>query len=428
MKELMKLLSNESVVDDTVTAEEPIKAVETVAEQVLDEGTLLDGTPVDDDKESAIGEMLDHAERARQMADQLSELADKADEILEEDKQHLITEISTEVMQMNYRHIMQNAGLADALVSFESSNKATELNYLSNEARKMANVAMQLENRILDFSPEGKIWSFLRADSKQIAVARGDIETYAEKIGRGSKEMNANKIPLEWGFFENSKEWLVFKDGKAVGDLTQAIIDDLDLCVKSFQTINNNNKIIRQIVGDLKAGKELDKNKLKQLKQPEIVGKHVLGDKMVKADQGEWGRIFGWTPANPPVWLTGLSMVALTPIFAITFIVASQKINLKNAMDKAGTFIDPGKLKKMTESFREAAKILDRDEHADFDTKSIKEEIPAEYRSTLLTMAKQSAKLQGFLYEHIFFLNFHTAKTLRSTQGAWTSIMGNVAV
>lgn len=136
MKDFMLQLSQESA------------DVEEQAKTVLEEGKLQDGTPVSDDKESAIKEMIDHAERARSMARQLNELASKAEEILEEDKEHLVNEISTEAFQMNYRHIMENAGLQDSIVSFESKDKKVELEYLIEETRKMAAKIEELESRI----------------------------------------------------------------------------------------------------------------------------------------------------------------------------------------------------------------------------------------------------------------------------------------
>lgn len=416
MKDLMKQLSLESA--DQVAEK---------AEEVLQTGQLLDGTSVDGNKESAIKEMIEHADRARLMSDQLTELADKADAILEEDNEHLINEISTEAYQMCYRHIMQTAGLSDALVSFESTNKSVEMNYLSTEARKMANVAETLENRILDLSPEGKIWSFIRADSKRMAVARGDIESYGEKIIRRAKDSSISSVPVEWTLLGNAKEWLVFKNGKAVSDLTAAVIEDLELLNKSFETVQQNNKLIRQIVGDVRSGKDLDKNKLKQIKTPEIVGKHILGDKLVKPSSSEISRIFGWTPANPPAWAIGLTFLFLTPLTA-PLIIIGQKINAKNALESSNTHIDPNKVKRMLELFRSAGKILDRDEHADFDLDSIDKEIPGEQKKFLKDIAKQSARTQGFLYEHMFFLTWGMAETMRGLNGSWDLFLGQAQV
>lgn len=412
MRDLLKELSQES---------EEVAA----AEQVLNEGELLDGTPVSNQKESAIKEMMDHAEKARMMSSQLNELADKADEILKEDKVHLVNEIATEAFQMNYRHIMENAGLSDGVVNFESNDKVNELNYLSNEARKMAQVAGALEDRILDFSPEGKIWSFLRADSKRMAVARGDIETYGDKLIRRSKDSSVKKIPVTWTLLGNAKEWLVFKNGKAVNDLTAAIITDLELLIKSFDTVKKNNTIIRQIVADSKAGKAIDPNKMKQVKVPEIVDEHVLGDKHVKQDSGELSRMFGWTPANPPWWAVGLGIM-FGPLGAIALAVG-QKVNAKNAMENSNTHIDVNKIQRMLSLYKEAGRILDRDEHANFDSKEI-DSVPGEQGRFLKTIAKNSGKLQGFMYEHMFFLTWGMAETMRGLDGSWDLFLGEFQV
>lgn len=415
MKNLMKLLSQESSTE------------EQIAEKVLEEGKLLDGTPVDDEKESAITEMLDHADRARQMSRQLNELADKAEEILEEDKEHLINEVSTEALQMCYRHIMERADLGDAVVTFESNDKTIELNYLSNEARKMATVAIELEDRILDLSNEGKIWSFLRADSKRLAAARGDIEQYGDKILREAKLSDLSKIPVEWSLLSNFKEWIIFRNGRAVSDFTQEVIKDLELVLKSFETVQNNNRLIRQMIGDIRSGKEIDPSRMRGLKQPEIIGEHILGDKYVKPSTGEWGRQFGWTPANPSPLMTAL-IVTFTSVFAPFIIVATQKYKTKAALEKAGTKIDGGKIKRMMELFREVGKVLDRDEHADFDTSSIKKELSGDMRRLAMDVAKQSARTQGLLYEHAFLLTLSTAEVLRGLKGEWELFKGMTAV
>lgn len=419
MKDLMKLLSQESAPTYTDADEQ--------ARDVLEKGKLLDGTPISDVKESAIKEMLEHGERARSMARQLNELASKAEEILEEDKEHLISEITTEALQMNYRHIMENAGLEDVAVAFESSDKTIELNYLSNEARKMATVAIELEDRILDLSPEGRIWSFLRADSKRLAVARGDIEQYGSKLLREGKAADISNIPIEWTLLGNLKEWIIFRNGKAVTDFTQEVINDLELVLKSFKTVQDNNTIIRKMIGDVRAGKDVDPARLNGLKRPEIIGEHILADKFVKPSTGEWGRQFGWTPANPSPVMTAL-LVLFTGVFAPFAIVATQKFKTNKALEEAGTKIDGNKIKRMMELFREVGKVLDRDEHADFDTSAIKKELTGDLRRVAMDVAKQSARTQGLLYEHTFLLTISTAEVMRGLKGSWELFKGSAQV
>lgn len=396
-----------------------------VVEKVLEEGKLLDGTPIDEKKESAITEMIEHADRAREMSRQLNELASKAEELLEEDKEHLINEISTEVMQMSYRHIMERAGLSDVVVSFESSDKTLELNHLTEEIRKMASVSDELEARILDMSNEGKIWSFIRKDSKHLASARGNIELYTEKILRDKNVDDINNIRLDWSVIGRAKDWIIFRNGKAVHDLTQEIINDLELILKSFETIQNNNVLLRKIVDDLSEGKEPDPSTLKRLKQPEIIGEHILANKHVKPTTGEWGRVFGWTPSNPSVIATILMPLVLG-IFTPFVIAGIQKYKTDKALKEARTKVDGSKFKKMVSLFREVSKVMDRDEHAVFDTDSIKKQLTGDTRRIALEVAKQSTRIQGLLYEHAFLLTTHTAEVLRGIYGEWELLKGNM--
>lgn len=419
MKDFMLQLSQES------TSEISSTDVDEQARAVLEEGKLQDGTPISDDKESAIKEMIDHGVRARSMARQLNELASKAEEIVEEDKEHLINEITTESFQMNYRHIMENAGLEDAAVSFESKNKLTELNYLSNEARKMAAVCSGLEDRILDFSPEGRIMSFLRADNKVMSTSLGDIKKYGNAIIRSGKLSDVSNIQIEWSLLSDFKEWIVYRNGKAVTDFTQEVIDDCELIMKSFRTIQNNDKIIRQMVGDIRQGKEPNKNIFSGIKQPEIIGKHILGDKFIKPSSGDFFRLFGWTPANPPLWLVGLTALFAGPL-APFVVVASQKILNKKHLEEAGTKIDGNKMKKMIEAIEEVYEVLDRDSHTEFDLKSIKTELSGDARRVAMEAAKQSKRTQMVLYEHAFFLTRSTAEVMRGLHGSWEIFLGQM--
>lgn len=381
---------------------------------------------VSEGKEAAVTELIDHAAQARQLADQLAELADKADDVADTDKQHLLNEVSLEAFQMNYRHLMQTAGLGEAVgVNLESSTSAlSQLQNLSKQARAMSEVAINLESRVLDYSPEGKIWSFFRMDSQRIAKSRGDIETYANRIIRQGRLNDVQKVPVEWTFLSGYKHWIIYRNGKAVSDFAGEVVKDLELVLKSFKTIANNNRAINKIIGDARAGKPINPSDLRGVRQPEIIGEHILGDKYFKPSTGEWSIQVGWTPSNPHPLIAGLALLA-GPIGAAV-IIGTQMVKTKNALESAKTHIDGTKLKRLLELTREVDTVLDRADHTIIDTSKIKAELSGEEARYLVEIGKQSMKTQAALYEHAFFLINGTAEVMRSLHGSWELFIGEM--
>lgn len=293
IKELLKEISQEAQANETpvtvsetdidaanLPAGEEVQVVadpEAAAEDVLQEGELLDGTPVSGEKEESVVQMMGHAEKARDMSRQLTELADKADEILHEDKVHLVNEIATEAFQMNYRHIMEHAELADAVVTFESSNKVSELNYLSNEARKMAILADNLESRIMDFSPEGKILSFFRRDKAKIKRAMDQLA----KLEDPGKEDRAVELKHKKAFL------FLLRDDKVIENLEAEVKKEVEILLQGEKELE---EIVDKVHGLLKAGKPSSDFKPMKMK---IFDEKLLGSKVFSSTDAKAGKSLG---------------------------------------------------------------------------------------------------------------------------------------
>lgn len=314
IKELLKEISQEAQANETpvtvsetdidaanLPAGEEVQVVadpEAAAEDVLQEGELLDGTPVSGEKEESVVEMMGHAEKARDMSRQLTELADKADEILHEDKVHLVNEIATEAFQMNYRHIMEHAELADAVVTFESSNKVSELNYLSNEARKMAILADNLESRIMDFSPEGKILSFFRRDKAKIKRAMDQLAKL-ENPGKEDRtvELKHKKIFL-----------FLMRDDKVIEDLEVEIKKEVEILLRGEKELE---EIVDKVHGLLKAGKPSSDFKPMKMKifDEKLLGSKVFSSTDAKAGKSLGARVAGGAMQGLGAWAAGQHLV-----------------------------------------------------------------------------------------------------------------------
>lgn len=388
IKDLLKELSQES---------EEVAA----AEQVLDEGELLDGTPVSGQKESAIKEMMDHAEKARMMSSQLNELADKADEILKEDKEHLVNEITTEAFQMNYRHIMENAGLLDAVVTFESANKTSELNYLSNEARKMAIVADNLEARILDYSEEGKIWSFFRRDKAKIANSVAALRRVSDPSKRGLTVTAIHK----------SHYVFMARGGRPITNLEAEIKTDVSLLIETETELEKRLSTLRD---NLKNNKAIDSFKPGKLR---ILDQGLLGNKEFQAQESErkvglvrtgFSLLAGIRTGLIAPFLA-LSVITLSPIGIIWhgfWYLAWYKVSDGLYNKESEHVIDLGSFAGIKSELDKLSKILNqsRNERIITEIDSLMKNYSGEDKEDYKQAVKDAVKMDSLIYEHAFFI------------------------
>lgn len=375
-------------------------AEEQVAEKVLDSGELLDGTPVDAEKKSEILEMLEHADKARAMSRQLNELADKADELLREDKVHLINEISTEAMQMNYRHIMENAGLSEGVVSFESSDKAQELHYLGDEARKMSTVADALEDRILDFSPEGKIISFLRGDKIKIKAAMGSLRRLDDPT---KKDVNVSAA------HKNHYKFL-FRNGQPIKDLAAEIKREVGILEEAEKELGDLMVTVRDMMKAGKPASDFKPVKMKIFDEKLLGNKHFhyqKGDAKVGLARTASGIALGaWVGSNVP------SIIAMSAISPVTSLIAGGIAfgmykgadSLYNKTDQH--VISFGDFSSIRKDLEKLLRLLDHDRHEKLITEmngylqSLSGDDKKQYKSLISAFVN----VGELIYNHSFFV------------------------
>lgn len=123
--------------------ETPYEVDETVGDLI--EASQAPVQPVD---------MLDHAEKAREIADQLDELADKAEELADEDQQY--SSASLESLTREYGIVTRMFDLTYAPQSFESEFRpAPRAKQLAVDARRAAEHLRNNRGRLDELSAEG---------------------------------------------------------------------------------------------------------------------------------------------------------------------------------------------------------------------------------------------------------------------------------
>lgn len=172
--------------------------------------------------------MVEHADKAREIADGLDELADKAEELAGEDVDHAVAAVAVESLHREFRTWMRSNELSYKATSFESSasigdDPKVQLGCLSKDARRVSLQARGHYNELMNFSPEGAIMQFLR----------GDIATLNNAVGGLSKAIG--DLTLMKGKFENglviyhgSLARLMQRQNRSVKDFEGEVGKDID--------------------------------------------------------------------------------------------------------------------------------------------------------------------------------------------------------
>lgn len=138
-------------------------------------------------------DMIEHAAKAEEIADGLNTLADKAEELADEDRDHIHTEQSLEGMQREFGLLMRIGNLSYKASSFESEmTPVGRAKGMAKDCRRIALSAQSHRNDVLNFSPEGAIMQTLGMDKWRMDSS---ISGLAEAISHFEK----NKAKFDKG-------------------------------------------------------------------------------------------------------------------------------------------------------------------------------------------------------------------------------------
>ena len=139
-------------------------------------------------------EMIEHAEKAEEIADGLNNLADKAEELVAEDHAHVHSAVSAECLHREFSAIMRMGGLSYKATSFEAAGDSLQrLAAIGQDARRIALQARTHANGILDYSTEGSLMNTLRADGLRLNSA---VKSLQADYGRLAMVKNKLTKPL----------------------------------------------------------------------------------------------------------------------------------------------------------------------------------------------------------------------------------------
>lgn len=201
----------------------------------------------------SVSDMVEHAEKAEEVAEQLEELAEKAEEVADEDKAYLLNEVSTEAFSMVYANIMKTNNLQMAATSFESAQTHQEkMLGLAKDARGVVMHVRQYQDQVLDFSPEGKILSFIRQDKAKLDKAMAEL--------RSDSLNNEQQENLKQNGAQITRQSIVKflqKNGKPVTNFTDEVKADAAAILQGHKQVEDMLSTLEKFVKDDKAGATL---------------------------------------------------------------------------------------------------------------------------------------------------------------------------
>lgn len=364
MQDLMKQLSMEA--DELAASEAGVTS--DMFEEMSDE----------EPRETAT-DMVAHADKAQFVADQLDDLADKAEEIAQEDKEHMLNEVSTEAMSMVYRNIMASNGLDLRATSFEANyDHLGKMRGLAQDARASAKQMHGLHDSILDFSPEGKFFSFLRMDKLKLKKAYDDVIQSKNRLG------NVDKKPVRSKLLQPRLYGIAYRNGRPVKDVSVEILKDVDLLIESKKTIETNIKLVNDWISKLKDGQDV---KLPELKDSGVLNTPLLGNRQVNKDSTAYNQanrikdnpIYGsgiapWKFVTASAIAGGVAGVitasggaagGLVPIVLVAGVGIHNHIKDNEQLASTGTSVDLGDIDKVLAGFRKLDTVMSREFHVD---------------------------------------------------------------
>lgn len=196
-------------------------------------------------REPSLGDKLEHANNAEVIADQLDELAARADEQAGEDRDEVLAAVSVESMHREFGTLMRAHGLTLKAESFESADGDAKMRALalSKDARHVAEMSRGYAEATRDFSPEGAVVSFLRRDKSRLEAAHKALQAAGSLMSSKASELgkkgavikhdgmahfltvNNTQVKDFAKAFKHDAEWLkkgVALIGSAMGELEAA--------------------------------------------------------------------------------------------------------------------------------------------------------------------------------------------------------------
>ncbi len=372
-----------------------------------------------------VSDVIEHAVKAEVVAEQLEELAEKAEEVAAEDKEYLLNEVSNEAFAMTFRNIMVSNGLGVKATSFESAHTNGEkMLGLAADSRAVAVGVRQLQDNLLDFSPEGKVLSFLRRDKAKLQRAFSDLKAISlredelkAKLGEGVRVTDKSQIK----FF--------FRGGEPVSSIAKEIEYDVKLLVTAH-------KQLEDVLGKLKTA-SANGGSSDDVTVPDftIVNEPLLGDR--KYGEGAWlpsqrtSHLTAGQTIKGALWANLASLplgiivgAALTPVAGpIAAGVAGYGVfmaqyvpRLMNVgMVKTSKVISFEGLAKVTGSI---GQLVDLTNRSRFDTivAEILTKSTAENTASFKKAVTALSKVYETLYDHAYFLTTRTASLMKTIE------------
>lgn len=371
-----------------------------------------------------VSDMVEHAVKAEVVAEQLEVLAEKAEEVADEDKEYLLNEVSNEAFAMVFSNIMASNNLNMQATSFESAHTNSEkMKGLAADARAVSTQVRGLEAQLLDFSPEGKINSFLRRDKAKINKAMTELKGL-ELRKDDLEALDGEGIRVG----EISTTKFFHRADKPAKELAKEISHDVKLMLETTKQVEDT---LTKVLSDVKAGKSLEDfpvTKFSIVNQPLLGNRslgmgtydgHVAGDLGQQLKTGTWiglkalviGAVTGAVTGNPVVFLltAGASagmMASKASNKVETTIVSIDGINQTvGELQKLTNTLDKSRTEKLLEEISVAIKERKGDTEGEAVSKKAVKDILA-----------ACAKVQDAAYEHSFFLLTRTAAMLKAAK------------
>lgn len=290
--------------------------------------------------QNSASDMVAHAEKADYIADQLDELAQRADQLADEDHAHLRNEVSVEALHREFNAVMRANDFQFKASSFECEfSDVGRLKGISRDSRRVASTVRGFRDDLMDLSQEGAILQWLRGDKSRLKQARDSLDRSAGSFKKIKESLKEKPVVIN----NNGLALFLTKDMAAVDDLKKAIDGDVNYLNQAFKVVNGGCEALMKAADEIKKG-GADKYKSGQLvaginavetKTGGLLGSHTIKSSG-KDDFGEFkglafpdfsrssehkitgkaiAKSIGWTLANYIGWSivigTGLSLVVM---------------------------------------------------------------------------------------------------------------------
>lgn len=215
----------------------------------LQEGEILEVLSSEFTETNELPAVVEHAEKAQDIAEQLDDLADKAAELADEDEK--FASVSAESLHREFGTIMRCAGMGIKATSFESamSDKGRLLG-LARDARAYANAARVTRDQKLDYSPEGEIIHFLRRDAARLDKAQTVLKGVGVTLRKRVTDLKEKPVTIK----HDGVARFMSNGGKPVADLKDAIKHEAAYLVKLHSAVEAGVKEIAAMAKQLSTG------------------------------------------------------------------------------------------------------------------------------------------------------------------------------